>query len=143
MRDQYFILSSHEMSGLYFVSGYVAKKEHIQSLTGDDEESHAEFTRLLSRGKLHHPPEWLFCLSQACYSAFKSLSKRDCVSHITSIFLEIAVAYCPQISTPPHTICRRFCNCFIKGEIRRYVDLVQVPPGQGPSARKIRKLEKS
>lgn len=72
-----------ELAALYFICGYVALKESIPS----DESSPAnfpresEFTSLVSRGKLRHPPEWLFAISQVAYHLFQK-AKRSCGNQV-------------------------------------------------------------
>lgn len=107
-------LSESERSTLYFISGYVAFKENIgfgETTSNDIPES--EFTNLVSRNKLSHPPSELYDLSLYIYSFFKARSNKCC----TKIFLQAyefiyeSTGYSlPNISS----ILKRFNNCFFK-----------------------------
>ena len=69
-------LSEAEMSTLYYISGYVALKEDITcdtEISADDIET-SEFTELVSRGKLRHPPH----ASQYIYTFFKTRPNKCC-----------------------------------------------------------------
>jgi hypothetical protein len=113
-------ISDHELNGLYFVAGYIAMKEQMRSDYNEDiDTEHKEFTALVSRGKLRHPPQWLFNFSQATYAAFLSLSEKNCAPHICAIFQQIFDAYFLEQVTSVSSICRRFCNCYMKGTVRR------------------------
>ena len=58
-------LTTLERSALYYISGYVAFKEDIN--VGNSEELtnslDSEFTTLVSRGMLRHPPNYMYDLS--------------------------------------------------------------------------------
>ena len=64
-------LSKNEKSTLYFVSGYVARKENLTTDTNFMKLPESEFTELVSRGKLMHPPAALYGLSQYLLSFLK------------------------------------------------------------------------
>jgi hypothetical protein len=133
-------LSSHEISSLYFVAGYIAMKEGVAIVNGGEiyDEVSSEFTRLVSRGKLHHPPEWLFNFSQAAYTTFLNIEERCCINHLSNLFLHILDCFFPDnVSDQSRSVCRRIANCCLKGEIRRTEDSAQVP---SDSARKLKKL---
>ena len=66
-------LSEDEKASLYYISGYVAFKE---SLTVPDDAG--EFTEMISRGKLTHPPSTLYDLSLYLYSFFKHRKIKCC-----------------------------------------------------------------
>ena len=70
-------LSDSELSTLYFISNYVAYKENIG--VGYEVQDHASdlFTNLVSRGRLSHPPQELFDLSQYL-CCFLKLRKSKC-----------------------------------------------------------------
>ena len=110
-------LSDMEQSSLYYISGYVAKKEHLTihySVDVDQgvEYPCSEFTTLLSRGNLTHPPPELFELSCILYCYYKNVEK-TCVKHLLHAFGEIYE--CSQVSYPQaNSILRRFVNCFAK-----------------------------
>ena len=73
-------LSNVERSSLYFISGYITHKENI-GVNYEEQCSASEFTTLVSRGRLSHPPPDLFDLSQYLYCFFK-LRKRKCCPKI-------------------------------------------------------------
>ena len=60
-------LTDIKKSTLYYISGYVAKKDKI--IVEDD--IHTERENLVSRGKLHHPREDLFDLSMYLFCYYK------------------------------------------------------------------------
>jgi len=132
-------ISDHELNGLYFVAGYVAMKEELRPDYDVDDANveHSGFTDLVSRGKLRHPPQWLFNFAQVTYAAFLSLSEKLCVSHICTIFQQLLDAYFLEHSASDSSICRRLCNCFLKGEVRRSTEEHH---HHGESSRKLRKL---
>ena len=75
--DNASILSEDEKASLYFISGYVTYKEDLsvpETLIEVDQEA-AEFTKLVSRGKLKHPPSNLYDMSLYMYTFFKSRNK--------------------------------------------------------------------
>ena len=64
-------LSESERSSLYFICGYVTFKENLEGAEVIEHSDESEFTELVSRGKLKHPPIDLYDLSQYLYSFFK------------------------------------------------------------------------
>ena len=109
-------MSEEEIATLYFISGYVTFQESIscdEEVLYDDLEA-SEFTELVSRGKLKHPPHDLFDLSKYIYSFFKSIEKKCCAK----IFLE-AYQYIYDSTGYEfeniEKIMVRFNNCFLKG----------------------------
>ena len=76
-----------EKSTLYYICGYVAKKEGIVCTDAGDVVSlppESEFTLTLSSGKLKLPPMNIYDLSQYYYAFFKARNTMCC----TKIFLE-------------------------------------------------------
>lgn len=57
-------ISDDENSVLYFICGYVARKENFPQKTIDVQLPESEFTTMVSRGGLQHPPHWLFKFSR-------------------------------------------------------------------------------
>ena len=57
-------LSIDERSTLYYVSGYVARKENFISVENSIKLPESEFTDLVSRGKITHPPAALYDFAQ-------------------------------------------------------------------------------
>jgi hypothetical protein len=132
-------ISDEEISSLYHVSGYIAMKSGIGSADPHIQNMDCgAFTSLLTRGKLQHPPEWLFKFTQAAYALFNDLPEKTCVNHIVEIFQVVFEAYFLESCTSTHTISKRLCNCFMKGEARKIMD---VGWPQTESARKLRKLD--
>ena len=108
-------LSVHERSMLFYVSGYVAKKE---GLPYSDAEAatdipECEFTLELSRGGLALPPLLLFDMSLYLYTFFKLRQQKCC----TKIFLQAfeAIHVFTEYEFPNiKKINRRFLNTFFK-----------------------------
>ena len=69
-------LTDIEKSTLYYISGYVAKKENIveDDIHTERENPQTEFLNLVSRGKLHHPREDLFDLSMYLFCYYKCVA---------------------------------------------------------------------
>jgi hypothetical protein len=130
-------ISDQEQQALYFVAGYIAMKEGIKDEDQPDE--HGEFTQIVSRGQLHHPPKWLFNFTQSTYSAFKILQNKGCAVHLINIFIQVFHAFFLECFISLDSICRRLCNCFMKGEVRRCVDVAHAHPEA--TSRKLRKLD--
>ena len=77
-------LSDDEKSTLYYISGYIAHKEHFGVAYDAVKVSVSQFTTLVPRGKLIHPPQQLYDLSLYFYCFFKHRSEKCC----TKIFLQ-------------------------------------------------------
>ena len=122
MLDEAFALKSTlletDESALYYISGYVAKKENITP-NSNDMDSYAgmeypcsEFTTLLSRGNLTHPLPELFELSCVLYCYYQNVDK-SCIKHLLHAFNEIYESL--QVDYPQvYKILRRFVNSFSK-----------------------------
>ena len=63
-------LTPTEKSTLYYISGYITRKENMLSINPPGIPP-SEFTNYLSRGSLSHPPADLFDLSLYLFSFFK------------------------------------------------------------------------
>ena len=121
MLDESFVLrstlSETEESALYYISGYVARKENITTSSSLDMENYAgieypssEFTTLLSRGKLVHPPPELFELCCVLYCYYQNVDK-SCIKHLLHAFSEIYES--SQVDyAEGDNILRRFVNTF-------------------------------
>ena len=119
-------LNSNEKSTLYYICGYVAKKEGI---VRSDEEyvslSECEFTVELSRGELSLPPLNLYDLSLYYYAFFKSRNVKCCTKIFLEAFNEIHkfTGYdFPNINR----INRRLCNCFFKAFVKNVSDQINL-----------------
>ena len=118
-------LSEDEKASLYYISGYVAFKE---SLTIPDDvvisdHDADEFTEMISRGKLTHPPSTLYDLSHL-YSFFKHRKMKCC----SKIFRD-AYKYkyeCSHYDFPNiNSILSRFNNCISKGFAKNETDKIK------------------
>ena len=63
---KYSEVSEHDRSILYYISGYVVKKENIVVLGDPASLEDAQFTELVTRGKLSHPSLNIFEFSMFC-----------------------------------------------------------------------------
>ena len=103
-------ISIKEKSSLYYISGYISRKENLptgEAPTIDLPES--EFTEYVSRGKLCHPPLDLYDLSLYLYAYYSTISDRTCLKRVLSGFNYIyESSFCEfdNISS----ILRRFAN---------------------------------
>ena len=120
-----FTLNLTEKSSLYIISGYVARNDEIPSQNDSVHLTESEFTSLLSRGKLTHPPDQLYDLSLYLYSFFK-LKKDKCC---TKIFLNCSrkIYHFPNYDFPNiDSILRRFTNCFFKAMPKQESDNIRI-----------------
>ena len=80
-------ISEKEKSSLYYISGYICRKENLPI-----EEApminlpESEFTEFVSRGKLCHPPRDLYDLSLYLYAYYSSISDRTCLKKVLTAF---------------------------------------------------------
>ena len=101
----------------YYVCGYVSKKSGQASNRACS--STSEFTDLVSRGLLNHPPKWLLIFGQFCHANFQS-SDICCVNHLMAAFHLIFDTFDISIDHRAlQSITRRFSNCMIRGLVRR------------------------
>ena len=120
-------LNITEKSSLYFICGYVAKKEDVICIDVDDVVSlpeESEFTTQLSRGKLKYPPINLYDLSQYYYAYFKSRNAKCCTKIFLEAFREIH-SYTGYEFENIDSINRRFCNTFFKAFVKKSKDSVK------------------
>ena len=80
-------LDEEEEAELYFICGYVSHQEGLSSdeILAPEALAPSQFTTLISRGKLRHPPLWLFAFSQFAYDVFKKL-RSDCAVKMQRLF---------------------------------------------------------
>ena len=116
-------LSESERSSLYFICGYVTFKENLEGQKSEHSDE-SEFTELVSRGKLKHPPIDLYDLSQYLYSFF-TIRKPKCCSKI--IFQSFQYIYESSGYEFPNvvSILKRFINCFFKGYAKDETDRIR------------------
>ena len=117
-------LNDDEKSSLYYISGYVAFKEGIP--TSEECElslPNSEFTKLVSRGKLTHPPEELFDLSMYLYAYHKNVNKL-CANKLIKGFSKVyEVCGCDYDNQT--SILRRFINTFSNGFRKQQSDIIK------------------
>ena len=107
-------LTCIEKSTLYYISGYITKKQRMQSsVESADAIPESEFTQLVSRGKLSRPPGDLYDLSQYFFCYFKAKKQKCCNSVFLHAFKLIYESTGYSFSNIEQII-RRFVNCFFK-----------------------------
>ena len=114
-----------ELSTLYFISGYVARKEN---LGGDETETtmplkqkSCEFTVQLSRGGLIHPSKDLFDLSTCLYTYYEKVPNKSCSNRLLEAFKLIQeTVHCSYTDS----VLRRFANTFSKGFAKKKTEQV-------------------
>ena len=111
-------LSESERSSLYFICGYVTFKEKLEGAEVIEHSDESEFTELVSRGKLKHPPIDLYDFI-AAFVLFLQNTKTQCCSKI--IFQAFQYIHESSGYEFPNveSILKRFINCFFKGYVER------------------------
>ena len=131
-------LNDKEKASLYYICGYIVHKELIEADDDNVGQPFSEFTGKISRGKLKHPPQWLFSFSCFAYSFFTSVSP-SCSTrttlHLSHIFDRLFFAHAAKVA-----IIRRLTACFFKGLVRRSDDEYSVTPTLALNERKNIKL---
>ena len=118
-------ISDKEKATLYYISGYVCHKEKIQTESAppiDIPES--EFTELVSRGKLCHPPADLYNLSLYLYGYYNALEDKTCLKKVMIAF-NLIYESCFLEFENPSSILRRYMNTFSKGFVKSETDKIQ------------------
>ena len=107
--------TSIEKSSLYYVSGCITRKGDLHDSSYDYVEPlpKSEFTKLLSRGKLSHPPAELYDLSQYFLCYFKMKNAKCCNTVFLQAFKLIYQSTSYEFDNIDKII-RRFVNCFFK-----------------------------
>lgn len=120
-------ISECERSSLYFISGYVAKKEMLRTASSEtppncDVHDDGEFTRLVSRGKLCLPPKHIFWFSLLAYSFFCSC-KMKCrsrfVKAVTILYQSLPDEAQQVFDNKEINVIRRLANTFFSGYVRK------------------------
>ena len=107
-------LSEFDKSTVYYISGFVAKKENIGSHSTIEDCPQSEFTELVSRGSLCHPPIDLYELGLVLFSYYKSLPDKTCIIKVLKAFREIyETSQCSFENEK--SVLKRFLNTFSKG----------------------------
>ena len=116
--------SESERSSLYFICGYVTFKENLEGAEVIEHSDESEFTELVSRGKLKHPPIDLYDLSHYLYSFFK-IRKPKCCSKI--IFQAFQYIYASSGYEFPNveSILKQYINYFFKGYAKDETDRIR------------------
>ena len=98
----------------------------------------SEFTTLLSRGNLTHPPPELFELSCVLYCYYQNVDK-SCIKHLLHAFNEIYES--SQVDYPQgNKILRRFVNSFLKAFSKQESDKVKEEKKEDKCQKKAFKL---
>ena len=106
-------LTKEEKSILYYICGYVAKKEKLPAIGECPAlKEQSEFTTLVSRGKLTHPPAELYELSTYCFTFFKSRSQKCCTNIYLQAFKQIYQLSHFNFESNVDGIIRRLVNSF-------------------------------
>lgn len=135
-------LDETELVSLYYVCGYVAMKENIPSDadTPPVDAEASDFTDLVSRGRLRHPPEWLFYFSQLAFHLFR-LSRHSCANQMTKMMSELYRQLSFADIRAPEGITRRLTNVFYKGLAKMVTEgQIRPPPSLALNERKRRKF---
>jgi hypothetical protein len=138
-------LNDDELATLYFISGYIAHKEDILVQDGipTNELPSSQFTELVSRGKLCHPPDWLFVFVQCAYSVIRK-TNATCANKsqrlLLRLFNDLHFNLLHDCYNADH-LCRRLVNTLIVGSLRRAKSgIVRRAPSLSLCDRKRRKL---
>ena len=126
------MLTDIEMSILYYISGYVAKKDNI--IVEDDIHTEREnpvsaFLSVVSRGKLHHPREDLFDLSMYLFCHYKCVDK-TCIKRLLKGFTEIYNLTGFNVEGKQTKILQRFANCFSNGSRKQQTEKIKLDKSQ-------------
>jgi hypothetical protein len=134
-------ITMEEHGAIYYICGYISKKEGIPSHDEFPYTEHSQFTELVSRGLLIHPQKWLFIFAQFCYAYFEVCDIK-CVNRLCSVFTLIHDAFfdISVDATSLASISRRLGNCFMKGIVRRDTEN-QFIAVQDTNTRCLRKLQ--
>ena len=118
-------LSINEKSTLYYVSGYVARKENLASVQNSVKLPESEFTDLVSSGKLTHPPAAVYDFAQYLLSFFKLSQRKCCTGYYKRAFNLIYTM--TEYNFPNiDSIIRRFINCLFKSETKNENEKIRI-----------------
>ena len=118
-------LSSNEKSTLYYISGYVSAKENLSSEGLSQELPESEFTELVSRGKLMHPPGDLYDLSQYFLAYFKKSNRKCCTKGFIKAF-QMIYSMTGYDFPVIQSMIRRFVNCFFKAYVTKENEKIEI-----------------
>ena len=115
-----------DRSTVYYVAGYISHKENLDK---DMDSSTvptvpaSEFTTELSRGKLSHPPSYLYDLGLYLLTYYKTLNDKNCLKKIMLAFNQIYVSTHFDIPNAC-SVLRRFANTFSKAFVKKESDKI-------------------
>ena len=135
------MISSEEMSVLFYIGGYLSKKFNLLCSETNDVllDQSSEFTMLLNRGMLKTPPHWLLILLKHTYTLHKLLHA-SCASRVVRLFEILCDAIFIEID---QKLLKTITNCFFKGFIKRETENILIPTSSAINERKIAKLSSS
>lgn len=118
--------SEQEDATIYYICGYVAKKTGLViDINPQFTDESCEFTTLVSRGLLSHPPESLFQFARVAYSVFCRLQKTDffqkCTKRIVKLLL-LLYEVLPIVIERFEDVCVRLSNIFMRGFVNFSAD---------------------
>ena len=120
-------LSTEERSLLFYIAGYIAKKEGLrceQNLDDFIDPGDQDFLVILNRGLLTLPPKDLFYLCQASFIFFKTSGRHLCHRRLVHCLSTLYDHFFNFKNS--HDICKRLSNIFLSGFIRRENDLIRI-----------------
>ena len=129
----------HELSTLYYISGYIASKSTI-GLDAPQTAKHlkaSEFTRNVSRGLLKHPTDDLLELGMSLYMYYKEVDGNSCSTRLLKTFHQIYESS-PCRFDHSNDILTRYVNCLSEGHSTKESEEIKV----GKKDRKKRKERK-
>ena len=109
-------LSVYEKSSLYYLRICRQKENFGTEISHSTIEDcpHSEFTELVSRGSLCHPPNSLYDLGLVLFTYYKSLPNKTCTTKVLKAFREIyELSQC--LFDNEKSVLNRFLNTFTKG----------------------------
>lgn len=122
--DKIDLLTIQERNALFYVAGYITKKEHLITCepTGIEMSSDSEFLSLVSRGKLTYPSSQLFNYTLCCYAFFSASVSDKCLKRLTNVFSFLHDVFLFDLDRKD-AINVRLVNTFCKGFVRKVNDI--------------------
>jgi hypothetical protein len=133
-------ISAKAQSVIYFICGYVAKKERIRCKQ-QPHQLYGEFSSLVSRGKLSYPPNWLFRFACLCFCVFDNLPLQpSCCNRLIKMFTLVFDSYFARFACNFSSVSRRLAQCFLKGLVNKCNEKARPPVGAIRTFRKLKKF---
>ena len=112
--------SSNEKSTLYYIAGYVSakKKSFFWGVVSG-------ITKLVSRGKLMHPPGDLYDLSQYFLAYFKKRNRKCCIKGFIMAF-QMIYSMTGCVFPVIQSIIRRFVHWFFKAYVTKENEKIEI-----------------